>query len=172
MILSNRNVEPLVDDLLCELDAEIDRLDARQSQLVDLSAALVQGDDSRLEELLEAMDTSGRLGTRAETQLSFACKRLGNALGCYESDCRLSMIIERLDSPQALEVQERRDRIVEMIDSLRNRHMEAVMLLRECSRMNRLMLECLTPRGESLTVYGAGGTEDWQNNDARLDTEQ
>ncbi|NLW86984.1 MAG: hypothetical protein GXY38_08940 [Planctomycetes bacterium] len=172
MILSNRNINSLVDALLCELDDEARRLASRCQQLDDMSSALLAGDDAALEQLLSAMDTSALINVRTDGRLSDACRRLGDALGCRQQDCRLARIMERLDPSQALALSQRRESLTSLVDRLRQKHMEAALLLGECRRLNSLMLECVMPRGQSVTVYGAAGTENWQTHDANLDTEQ
>ena len=49
--------------------------------------------------------------------------------------------------------------------------MRTVMLLGECARINRMLLEAMFPHSEGVVTYGAGGAEPWQPDAGLVDAE-
>ena len=64
-----------------------------------------------------------------------------------------------------------RQRIVELTDALRKQHLQTVLLLAECARFNRLLLESILPGGEMVMTYGTGGSDLWRSGTGLVDTE-
>ena len=51
-------------------------------------------------------------------------------------------------------------------------HLQTAMLLNECSRINREMLECIMPGNSTVTTYGQNGTKSSHLGGRLIDTEK
>lgn len=160
-----------VDSLGPLLDEEIALLDVRRSQLASLCAAIVDRDDDAVERLLEQIERAQELQAATDRRLDALRQYLGEQLACPQDDRRLSALIERLPEDQRAPLAERRERIIDLAERLQLEHMRTVILLGECARINRLLLESLFPDAEGLQMYSATGADAWQPETGLVDTE-
>ncbi len=167
-----RSTESLIDELLAVLDEEIELLELKRSQLADLSEALVTADDEIVEELLEQIEQTEQTQTAVDMRLKVVREALAGAFG-YEDikELRLSVLAVELPEAQASAVDDRRRRMAEQVGKLRRQHLQTAMLLVECSRVNRMMMECISPSGETVATYDATGTNLWRSGAGLVDKE-
>ena len=59
----------------------------------------------------------------------------------------------------------------ELAERLQLAHLRAVVLLGECARINRLLLESLFPASRTPATYSQGGAEPWGSGPGLLDAE-
>jgi len=163
--------ESLLDELLGVLDAEAELLERKRRQLADLSDALVRRDDDATEGLLEQIELAGRQQESVDANLGALRRTLAGRFGCRADELRLSDLIERLPADRAAQVDTRRRRIVDLAESLRAQHLRTALLLMECARINRMMLESMLPRGDTVMTYGAGGANLWRSETGLVDSE-
>jgi predicted nucleic acid-binding Zn-ribbon protein len=167
-----RSTESLIDELLAVLDEEIELLEQKQSQLADLSDALVAVDDVATEALLKQIEQTERTQTMVDLKLQDVRKTLAGVLGYDDARAlRLSVLVTKLPDAQASAVDDRRGRLAQQVGKLRRQHLQTAMLLIECSKVNRMMMECLLPAGEAVTTYDATGTNLWRNGAGLVDKE-
>jgi len=139
------------------LDEEASLLGQWGEQLEELSSAILGRGDRDLEELLGRMECTRRRQREGETRLSAASAGLARALACDAAPGRLSDLIDRLGDAQRDRLEPKRRRVVEQIALVRRTHLRSAVLLSECARVNRELLERLLPKTAPLTTYGAGG---------------
>lgn len=159
-----------VDLLAASLDGQIRLLEAKIAQLDDLSQGLVACDNDRMERVLAAMESLSAEQSRHGRALAAARRELAEALGCESG--RLADLIMRLPGPWRQAIQSRRALVGQKVKELRNKHMTVATLLSECSRVNRLMLECLFPSAPAVTVYAPQGADHWRGSGRLLDMER
>ena len=160
-----------IDELLGILDEEIELLDRKRSQLADLSAALVERDNDTTERLLEEIEQAQSAQESLDARLGGVRERLAETLGCAPHEVRLSRLAGELPLRHARAVADRRARIVDRAGALRTQHLKTALLLSECSRINGMLLQSMLPAAETVTTYGAGGTETWRGEAGLMDTE-
>jgi flagellar biosynthesis/type III secretory pathway chaperone len=154
------------------LDEESRLLELRRSQLDSLCGAVVDRDDEAVGRLLEQIEQARALQTSADAKLQSVRGHLAKVLGVPPSGMRLSVLVDRLEGPVRYELARRRERIMDLAARLQREHLRAVMLLNECARINRLLLESLLPGAETVTTYGrGGGRADWRGGASLLDAE-
>lgn len=168
MIASSPAVEPLVAHLQQLLDEEIGLLQAKQSQMESLSGAILGRDDTAMEATMAQMETTARQQSAVESRLSALRVTIAGELGLGGGPLRLSTLISHLPPQQASLLEYRRNQIVALAEQIRRRHVEVAILLRECARINRMLLESLTG-GQSVTTYGADGKDVWHGRGGVLD---
>lgn len=167
-----RSTESLIDELLAILDEEIELLEQKRSQLANLSEALVSTDDAATEALLKLIERTEHTQTRVDLKLQDVRKTLAGVFGYDDAKAlRLSVLVTELPDAQASAVNDRRERLAQQVGNLRRQHLQTAMLLIECSKVNRMMMECLLPAGEAVTTYDATGTNLWRNGAGLVDKE-
>ncbi|MBS3734229.1 MAG: flagellar export chaperone FlgN [Phycisphaerae bacterium] len=160
-----------VADLAAVLDEEIDLLAARRDQLARLTVAIPGGDERATERLLQQMERTQQAQAQTDNRLRAARNAMASALACDASQLRLSRLVDRLDGADRDRIERRRARIVALVEAVRREHIKAAMLLSECARINRELLESLFPASTPVTTYGAAGRESWRPHTGLVDTE-
>ena len=147
-------------------------LSLRRSQLDSLCAAIVDRDDDAVERLLEQVEQAQQLHANTDEKLNALRRELAEQLACPIERVRVSALIDELDSPEREALARQRDRIVELAEALQLQHLRTVMLLSECARINRLLLESLFPKSEGVLTYTASGQDPWQPDAGLFDAER
>lgn len=154
------------------LDEESRLLEVRRSQLDSLCGAIVDRDDEAVERLLQQIEQAQALQTATDAKLQLVRGALAAALHLPRAELKLSVLVAMLEGPPRLELARRRQRIMDLAARLQREHLRAVMLLNECSRINRMLLESLLPGSETVTTYGReGGRANWRGGTSLLDAE-
>lgn len=162
----------LVEELKNVLDEEITLLNVRRSQLESLSGAIVDRDDNSLQRLLGDIEEAMSMQTATDMRLKAMRNTLAGSLGMDTRNITLSQIMDNLPAVDRAEIEYRRQQIALLADALRRQHMETAMLLRECSRINKMMLDMLLGRKESVTTYNPRGMNGWSSQSGVVDMER
>ena len=161
----------LVDRLSSVLDDEIALLELRRRQLEAMTACVVNRDDPALERLLKEMEQTRDVQASADSRLRQAREELAAAFGLDPSQFRLGGLIDRLPESDRHRLVERRRRVAGLVQTVRKQHLRAAVLVAECARVNRRLMEALMPRTAALTTYGAGGSDSWRADSGLVSTE-
>ncbi len=164
-------MESLIDELRSVLDGEIELLVAKRSQLVKLSKAMVDRDDDTTESLLAEIEQTEVVQASVDKRLRAIRKSLAGVFSCEVRELKLSSLIARLPDKQAAAVEHRRQLIVDLAEKLRTQHLQTALLVTECAKINRMLLESMLPACETVVTYGAEGTSRWQSETGLVDTE-
>jgi flagellar biosynthesis/type III secretory pathway chaperone len=166
---------PAIRDMLKELNAVLDEeialLSLRRSQMKLLSGAILDRDDDAVERLLGEIERMGQLQAQADARLGKLRSGLAELFGCQVDQMRLSRLIESLAGADRQAIEQRRRQIAQLAGELQRQHLETAVVVFECARINRLLLECLYPAGSSVNTYGAGGAGAWRGEAGLVDTE-
>jgi len=150
------------DQLLAALDEEIRLLEIRTSQMKALSAAIVERAESAMENLLGEMQQAQDAQAGVDARLKQTRAALAGDLACPERDVKLGWLAERLGEPQRTQIRRRRRRVLDLAEALRQQQLRTSILLAECARVNRLLLESLFPRSKAVDTYSGRGPERWR----------
>lgn len=172
MITETPQITEALAELTDVLDEEIAVLNKRLEQMELLSAAVVHRDDDTMEPLLEQMETTQSRQNQADTRLGEVRELLASLTGFPAQELRLRRLARELPDPVRGGIARRRDRLVELSEKLREKHLHTVLLLAESARINRLLLETLFPFSRPVTTYGAAGADQWRPDTGLVDTEQ
>ncbi len=164
-------MDSLIDELLGALDDQINVLELKCSQLAGLSRALVRRDNEATEAILEEMERAEEVQASADLRLVAVRGTFAEALGCEVEKLKLSRLVAELPPRWARATDHRRRRIVDLTGKLRREHLRTAMLLSECARINRMLLESLLPVGEAVVTYGVEGMNLWRAETGLMDTE-
>ena len=153
------------------LDEEAALLVLRHSQLGSLCSAIIERDESAVERILDQIEQAQQLQTISDQKVAALRDELACQLGVDAASLRLSVLIEMLPPYCQAGVLTKRRRVLDLAERFGVQHMRTVMLLSECARINRLLLEGLFPRCQAVTTYSAGGSHTWQAEAGLVDTE-
>ncbi|KPK85895.1 MAG: hypothetical protein AMJ81_02480 [Phycisphaerae bacterium SM23_33] len=149
------------EQLLAILDEEIWLLELRRSQSDALSAALIQSDDARMEALLNEMHQTLQSQAHVDLRLNAVRRALADDLALPTQRVRLQLLIGRLHGRERAEMESRRQQIIDLAERLQRQHLQTSILLLECARINRMLLEALFPQSKGVDTYSSGGQERW-----------
>jgi hypothetical protein len=169
-MVSDLGMDDLVNELAAALDQQADLLETRRSQLLALREAILRYDNDALERMLEQVERTIQDQAPCDARLRQASERAAAAAGCAGTEVRLSLLIERLPQRYRAMLEARRTQLVGLTHSLRRKHLETALLLRECARVNRELLDRLLPGG-GVTVYGSGGRNHWRGDTGSFNME-
>ncbi len=161
---------PAVAHLLGALEEQIDLLEHRLRHLDELTAAMVKVDNDGMEGLLAQMDSFTAAQEACHERLAAARVEAAAELG-LPPRARLSQMVEALGGRPGLALAASRQRLGELMALLKRRHMETSLLLVECMRVNRLMLEQILPSGPTVAMYGSDGAQHWRSSTGVVDAE-
>ena len=171
MILANPTLDRLLPDLLALLDSQVVSLGKRLGQMQELSQAMLDRSQERMDELLDEMEKAQQEQQLADIRLSAMRTTLARAVKVPVASFRLSHMLNLLPPDKSADLQFRRQQVIELAQRLRSEHMRAAVLLTEASRVNRMLLEALMGSAGVLT-YGQGGTTNWNRRHGVVNAER
>lgn len=159
MRLSSSHIQPLVHDFLAVLDEQIVLEEATVNHLKGLSEAILSRDDNGVQRLMDdAADTQERFSA-VEARRRAAGRNLAQALHWTSEDTTLTRLVAEMPESELRQaVDERRRRLMGLVDEVRRQHLRTATILIESARINRAFLEALFPQTEGVKTYGSGGT--------------
>ncbi|HOQ03833.1 MAG TPA: flagellar protein FlgN [Anaerohalosphaeraceae bacterium] len=146
-----------VDELLVYLDCQALALERVLVFLDEFRRALIRRDTGALERMREQLDEEGRIGSEMETRRRHLMEQFAAAMGCRVEQVCLSEICRRCEPMQQVPLRERQERLKELTARLRRQHLATELLVRECARLNRRLLEVLTGQPAGGGLYDAHG---------------
>ena len=162
MVSSNTELEILVDELLVVLDKDIVQIELTLERLDSLRSAVIRRDEDGLRQLLEKIQAEGTEYTVVEARREEIRRRLAIILGCDFEQMNLSALCSVLEGDRQWEVSSRREILTELTSKLRMEHSCTMILLRECSRLNKTMLKGMFGRGDESVTYTSRGNAQWE----------
>lgn len=164
-------IEALARELTGLLDEQIALLTLRASQLDALATLLVERNDRAMERLLEQMTQSQALQADTDRRLADARAALAAALDCDVRAVRLSALESRVGEGLAEALGFRRKQLAGLADQVRHKHLRTALLLVECARINRMLIEGLFGRTGACRTYDPSGAAAWDTDAGLVDAE-
>ena len=162
MVGSNMELELLVDELVVVLDKDIMQVELTLERLDSLRGAVIRRDEDGLRQLLETIQTEGTEYKGVESRREEIRGRLAIILGCDFEAMNLSALCSVLEGERERAVYSRREVLLTLTDKLRMEHSCTMILLRECSRLNKTMLKGMFGRGDESVTYTSRGNAQWE----------
>jgi len=148
-----------VDELLVVLDNDIQYISRSLSHLDQLRSLVIKRDHEELGRLLENIRKEADIGTVNELKRQSIRKQLAAALDCRADQLRLSMLKSLLPKEMAAQVSRRREQLLDLTEQLRRQYQSTAMLVSECARLNRMLLDSVfNLRTADAVTYDANGT--------------
>jgi len=162
----------MVQRLTASLDLQIELLGARSDELDALSECICANDNDRMEQLLAKMALSRQRQGQADREFKDARDELAGHLGWQVGKTRLEPLLSMVGEPARRVLAQRRQQVAQLAETLRRKHRRTTVLLAECARINRLLVDCLLGDDQRVTVYGATGARHWRGCGSLMDTER
>jgi hypothetical protein len=158
MILNSVIIEDKVDLLLGVLDMDIEQISYSLACLGELRGLLIKRDDKSLSELLEVIRERVGANRVNESRRQELIVELALSADCDVKQMTLSYLVEICDGDRRAKVIEKRGKLRELALELKREHCVTALLLRECSRINGMLLRSIIkrPAGDVLTYDSSG----------------
>ena len=158
--------------LIDSLDRQIGLLSLREAELDALSESIIANDNDRMEQVLEEMARSRQCQAQADAQFQAARDELAGHLGWPAGKTRLERLLGMVGKSDRRLLAQRRRQVIDLAERIRRKHRQTAVLLAECARINRLLIECIVGPDQRVTVYGQRGPQHWRGCGSLMDTEQ
>lgn len=154
------SLEGMVEKLLTVLDEDIGHLENTISTLNELRSLVIKRDDTGLAKLFEDVEAKVTNHAANESKRQSIRRELADALGykCAE-EVTLSRLEAALPAETTAQVVHRRTKLQSLVSELKKEYSATVLLMADCSRFNRLLLESIFALNRSGAItYEADGT--------------
>jgi len=158
MNVTSKNINELIEELLAILDADAEHLESALNHLNNLREGVIKRNEPALEQLLESIkgQQEGRETIESRRQ---ELRRIAAArFGCRADQVNLSRFMQYLPEGMRQKITQRKATLEQLIAKLKTEYMGTAMLLSECTRFNRILIDSIMgSRCGAATVYNANG---------------
>ncbi len=158
----DNKLENLVEELLGVLDADIGHVGVMLERMDQLRTAVIKRDETFLRDLLEAIHGESQVHEAIESGRDDICRRLAKIMGCGEKQVNLSLLCENLEPAIRRSVAEKQSELKPLVEKLKREQVLTSMLLKECARLNNMMLRGIFTNSDSGITYNCRGDASWQ----------
>lgn len=159
------DIENKINELMIVLDIDIAHLQESLLRLNDLRMLVVKRDNDKLGELLMTIEASTNSHKENEQRRQQICQYIADVAGIQSKYATLADIEEMVDGPTKLEFSRKRAKLKVLASEIKNDHQSASMLLTDCARINRMLLDNVFGGGKSREIsYSANGSAKRENN--------
>ena len=152
----------LVDELMKVLDEDILRISSFLQQLDQLRASVIKRDEEALRILLESLNSQNSSYREIEDKRQNIRVRLSKVIGCNVKDVNLTRLGNHVDTDKQKVVADKQKVLKDLVRRLGVEHKATVLLLRECSRLNNMMLRTVLGKGRMTVTYNRQGNASWE----------
>ena len=159
------SLEGMAEKLLTVLDEDIGHLENTISTLNELRSLVIKRDDTGLAKLFEDVEAKVTSHAANESRRQSIRRELADARGYqHAEEVTLSRLEAVLPAETTAQVVHRRTKLQSLVGELRKEYSATVLLMADCSRLNRLLLESIFALNRSGAItYEADGTMRWQS---------
>lgn len=156
-----------IDELLSVLDMDVDEMQKSLSRLNELRGLVIKRDDSALEKLLEKIRAESDSYMANKLRRQSIREELAVALDCEFEQLTLSRLEAETSTEKKAQIAQRKAELKALATELRKEHLNTALLLSDCARFNRMLLNSLLDltRTESL-IYNSSGEASRQTDTA------
>ena len=164
--------ERYMEQLRTVLDRDIVQLEQNIARLNTLRSLLVKQDKDALQRLLETIRTESGAGRDNEKDRQRLREQLAGLFGCSPEDITLSYLQQRLGGAETGELAARKHRLQALATQLKTEYTATQMLLTDCARFNRQLLNSIFQNTQSGDVtYKPTGATDRQTETVLMNME-
>lgn len=152
------DIHPQVRRLIQTLDRDIVQIQRSLTLLESLRALVIKRDEAGLSALLSEVRQQNRSTGQSDTQRQRLREHLGTLLGYPSGALTLSQLLGHLSGTLHAEVSQKRAELQQLLEQLQRQWELTSLLLKDCARLNRRLLNTLFAQTGSGT-YGPGGMQ-------------
>ncbi len=157
----NRLSRELAEEVIAFLDRQSDHLQVLLALLDGLRESLIRRDLPAMQEMQAQLGQEGQRRAELDRSRQALQETLAESLGCAGEAVCLSLAGSRADADLREKIEVRRQALRGQVARLRQQHLATELLVRECARMNRRLLEAVMGTGEKTETYDARGRRAW-----------
>lgn len=158
-------IDDKINELMTVLDIDISHLQESLLRLNDLRMLVIKRDSDNLEKLLAAIEASTNSHKENERRRQQICQYLAEAIGIGSRYAALTDIEQMIDGNLKQEFNRKRLKLKVLAAELKNDHTRASMLLADCARVNRMLLDSIFGAGKGREIsYSSNGGARRENN--------
>ena len=143
------------------LDQQLARIDRMHQLLNQFRAGLIRKNPDELMQLQQQFQQEELIRNQLERELENRKRQLAGWIQCVPSEVTLTKLRSCVDPETAYQIQQKQALVKERIESFQREHLATEMLMRECARMNRRLLEIILGRKQNSSTYDAHGKTNW-----------
>lgn len=155
-------LKDIVEELLVVLNEDIDHVSVMLERMDQLRSAVIKRDETFLRDLLEAIHDESQIHERIELGRDDVRRRLARMIGCDEEKMNLSLLCENLEPTMRSLVAEKQSELKPLVEKLKREQVLTAMLLKECARLNSMMLKGIFTNSDSAITYNSRGDASWR----------
>lgn len=155
--VSKKLFDGLTEELFEFLDDSISVMQEMLGKLTDLRAAVIRRDENALRQMSEQMpELTARRDAMQQRQHQI-CQAFAIPLNCEAEKINISYLALLMEPSKASELKVRQRLLAELVGRLSREHRGTQLLLQECERLNRMMLDGIIGRTNQTYTYGIAG---------------
>jgi hypothetical protein len=162
MITLNVQIDDLVDELLNILDEDSSQVKVTLERLNRLRAAVIKRDEEDIKALLDTVMEDEPCYSRVETRRQEIRKELAEILGCTFEQMNLTYLCSKLPEEKSIMIADKQHELRGLTEKLRIEHMCTSMLLKECARLNKMLLKSIFSESKESVTYNSVGNPSWE----------
>jgi len=153
-------IKDKINELLGVLDKDIEHVEQSLTHLNDLRSFVIKRDSVALGQLLEKIRAQVDNYVANELKRLSLRKELADAFGCEPEQLNLSRLEANAVEQDKAQISRRKTKLARLTNKLREEHIATAMLLAECGRLNRLLINTIfnTAVNSALTYDSKGST--------------
>jgi hypothetical protein len=167
---SKKVVGQLTAELFAFLDDSVLSTQHMLDQLNELRAAVIRRDQNMLQQMSDQMQEMTVLRDGMQRRQQQLCRAFAGPLNCPPEKINLSYLALFLESSKADELKTKQRLLQELVGRLSVQRRATELLLRECERLNRIILDGMIGRANQTCTYGSAGRVQRQLHCAILNT--
>ncbi len=172
MISMTPNLAQLIAAFVAGMNEEKELLELKGAHLEALSTAILTRDDESLPEVMRQMEQAQILQDATDQKLLIIRNEIANVLAWPLELVTATKLATQLTGPDKANVEQSRQKIIEIAGQVRRQHLETVLLLSECAKINRMLLEGMFGKqAQPLQTYGRSGHNTWRPETGVVDAE-
>jgi hypothetical protein len=155
--VSRKSFDALTETLFDFLNDSILSVRWMLEQLTELRAAVIRRDEKTLAQMSEKMSELAVQRVEMQQRQRQLCEAFALRLNCRAEDVNVSYLTDFLEADRKKELKNRQQTLRQLTTRLLSEHRATEQLLRECERLNRMMLEGIVGGTNHTLTYGHGG---------------
>jgi len=161
------DIELLVDELLKTLDVDVRRLQNSLMLLDELRRLVIKRDEAGLRRLLKEIQIELKTAAEVNSKRELAREKLAGILGWEAGKTTLSRLETVVSEEHRTGIAARRAQLMSLTYSLRTEYSRTAVLLSECTRFNRLLLDNILASARTAgVIYASDGSTRQQSDSA------
>lgn len=152
----------LIQELLVVLDKDAANIGVTLDRLDRLRASVIKRDEDALKVLLGTITTEEDVYSQVETHRYEVRSMIAACLGWEIGRVNISNLKQVVGEDVGVLLGEKQVRLKELTSKLSREHESTTALLRECSRLNKMLLRSIMSNGKETITYNNRGSASWE----------